>query len=342
MANGKRDYYAILGVPRTSTGEEIKKAYRKLAMKHHPDKNPGNKKSEDLFKEASEAYEVLSDSKKREMYDQFGFSGAHGQGPGGFGAGGPSAEDFARGFRSGQGFGKGDQQESFQDIFGDIFGDVFGGARPGGAGGPGQRQRAQSRGADLRYTLNISLEESALGGEKIITFLRHRQGQDETAKLAVKVPPGVRSGQRLKLSGEGDGPSRGSGPAGDLYVVVTVAPHSLFQREDDDVILELPVRFTDAILGTTIEIPTLQGQVALRIPAGTNSGQVFRLKNKGFPQIGKIGGTGDMLIRILIDAPLDLNIEQKRLVEDLAKTSPQTPLTKTFHEKVQALLRSRK
>ena len=177
----KKDFYSLLDVPRSASADEIKKAYRKLALKYHPDKNPGDKKAEEKFKEITEAYEVLSDTKKREMYDQFGFSGSgpQGSGPGGFGAGGPFGGGFSGGFSS-------DNPENFQDIFGDIFGDMFAGA-PRGRGGP----RRQARGADLRYTLNLTFEEAALGCEKTISFLRQRKGKDDTAKLAVKVPAGI-------------------------------------------------------------------------------------------------------------------------------------------------------
>lgn len=323
----KKDYYATLNVARSASGDEIKKAYRKLAMKYHPDKNPGDKKSEETFKEITEAYEILSDTKKREMYDQFGFSGA-GAGYAGAGAGG---------FGGGAGFG-GFQQgnpEDFQDIFGDIFGDVFGG-RGGFRGGGARKQK----GADLRYTLNISFEESALGGEKTISFIRHRNGKEDGARLSVKVPAGVKQGQRLKLAGEGDaGPNGGS--SGDLYVIINVQEHSLFQREDDDVLVDVPVNYVDAILGSEIEIPTLTGRVALKIPAGTHSGQTFRLKGKGFPKSGGFGA-GDMRIRILVDTPANLSGKQKELLQEIAKSNDETPMVKSFKEKMNQLMRNRK
>ena len=208
----KKDFYSTLGVSRSATPEEIKKAYRKLAMQHHPDKNPGDKKSEEKFKELSEAYEVLSDAKKREMYDQFG----HASTQQGFGGGGPfggGAGGFGGGFGGNAGgAGAGDP---FQDIFGDVFGDIFGGARGPGAGGANSRTRRPTKGADLRYTLNVSFEDAALGTEKVISFMRQRSNKEESAKLSVSVPAGVKEGQRLKLTGEGDSPA-GAGQAGNL------------------------------------------------------------------------------------------------------------------------------
>jgi len=326
----KKDYYATLNVARNASSDEIKKAYRKLAMKFHPDKNPGDKKSEETFKEITEAYEILSDTKKREMYDQFGFSGA-GAGYAGAGAGGPG------GFGGGGGFG-GFQQgnpEDFQDIFGDIFGDVFGG-RGGFRGGGARKQK----GADLRYTLNISFEESALGGDKTISFIRQRAGKEDSARLSVKVPAGVKQGQRLKLAGEGDGGPNGGNP-GDLYVIINVQEHALFQREDDDVLIDVPANYVDAILGSEIEIPTLTGRVALKIPAGTHSGQIFRLKGKGFPKSGGFG-SGDMRIRILVDTPANLSGKQKELLQEIAKSADETPMVKSFKEKMNQMMRNRK
>lgn len=340
MAN-KRDYYSVLNVARNAPADEIKKAYRKLAMKYHPDKNPGDKKAEETFKEVSEAYEVLSDVKKREMYDQFGFAGAN-AGFAGAGAGG-NAGGFG-GFQQG-GFqgGFGADNENFQDIFGDIFGDVFGQTRGGGGagfrGGAGQRR---ARGADLRYTLNISFEESATGTEKTIHFIRQRTGRDETAKLAVKVPAGVKQGQRLRLANEGDSGLNG-GAAGDLFVIINVQEHALFTRDEDDVSIELPVTYLDAILGTSAEVPTLTGKVQLKIPPGTHSGQTFRLKGKGFPKSGGFG-SGDMLVKVMVDtpSPSDLGAKQKELLEELAKMATTTPQVKAFQDKVAQITKTRK
>lgn len=317
----KKDFYAVLGVSRSATPEELKKSYRKLAMKYHPDKNPGDKKAEESFKEITEAYETLSDPKKKEMYDQFGFAGAN-QGFAGAGAGG-----FG-GFNQ-QGF----NGEDFQDIFGDIFGESFGGRG-------GFRQQRKQRGADLRYTLNVSFEESALGTEKTISFIRQKSNQDETVRLSVKVPAGVKQGQRLKLAGEGDRSPQGGGN-GDLYVIMNIQDHPLFKREDDDVYVDVPVGFVDAILGSEIEVPTLTGRVALKIPPGTYSGQVLRLKNKGFPKQGGFG-SGDMLVRIQVDTPANLSSEQKELVKELGKSTGETPHVKEFKEKMNQVMKGRK
>lgn len=326
----KKDYYSLLNIPRTASSEEIKKSYRKLAMQYHPDKNPGDKKAEEKFKEITEAYEVLSDAKKREMYDQFGHAGAQ-QGFGGNPFGGA-------GSYGARGSGAGDP---FQDIFGDVFGDMFGakgGPRSGGSRSHAHTRRA--KGADLRYSLNVSFEESAIGCEKVISFVRNRNGKDETAKLSVSVPAGVKEGQRLKLSGEGDSGQLG-GENGDLYVVVSVQQHSLFERVENDVLLDLPISYTDAILGTNVEVPTLTGKAMIRIPPGSNSGQQFRLKGKGFPKVGGFG-SGDMIVKLLVDVPSTLSSKSKELMEELAKQSEETPLVKSFRDKMTQVMRSRK
>lgn len=324
----KRDYYEVLGVAKTATPEELKKAYRKLAMKHHPDKNPGNKQAEEKFKEASEAYEVLSDEKKKRMYDQFGHAGAQaGAGAGGFRPG-------AGGF---EGFGGG-STEHFQDIFSDVFGDIFGAGRRSNQ--DFSRHTRKARGADLRYTLNISFEEAAQGTEKTISFVRSRGDKEEPAKLLVSVPAGVKHGQRLKLRNEGDGGAHG-GPSGDLYVIVHVQDHPLFKREESDVTLDLPITYIQAILGTQAEIPTLTGKASLKIPNGTYSGQTFRLKGKGFPKVGGFGA-GDMLVRVLVDTPAKLTSEEKDLVDKLAALAEDTPQVKAFKEKVASVTRNRK
>lgn len=332
----KKDYYSVLGVARSASAEEIKKSYRKLAMQYHPDKNPGNKKAEETFKEISEAYDILSDSKKREMYDQFGFAGGGpfrgaggpGAGPGGFGGGFGSSGFGGGGFNS-------ENAENLHDMFGDIFSDMFGSAKAGG----GFRGR-KSRGADLRYTLNISFEESALGTEKVISFVRQRGNKEESTRLSVKVPPGVNPGQRLKLSNEGDSSPNG-GPAGDLYVVVNILDHSIFRRDEDNILMDLPISYVDAILGCTVEVPTLTKNVALKIPAGTHSGQLFRIKGRGLTRVHGFG-SGDILVKILVDTPETLNDKQRELLQELAKISSETPLVKSFQEKVQSMNRGRK
>ncbi|MBC7742711.1 MAG: DnaJ domain-containing protein [Bdellovibrionaceae bacterium] len=326
----KKDFYQMLGVSRTATQDEIKKAYRKLAMQYHPDKNPGNKKAEDKFKEFSEAYEILSDEKKRQNYDQFGHAGVNGN-PFGGGAGNP----FGGGPRGGPG-------DPFQDIFGDGFGDIFGGqAGRGGTYNSGRARgpRAPVRGSDLRYTLTITFEEAATGCEKMVSFMRQVGAKEESAKLSVTVPAGVKESQRLKLSGEGDKPANGT--AGDLYVIVDLQDHLLFKREENDVILDLPVHYTDAILGTTAEIPTLFGKAEIKVPAGTHSGQVFRLKGKGFPRLGG-SGAGDMLVRVSIDTPMKVNSRQKEILEELHRYTEETPLVHSYQEKLQTVLRGRK
>lgn len=344
----KRDYYEILGVSKDSSGPELKKAYRRVAMKHHPDRNPDNKESEEKFKEASEAYEVLSDSQKRAAYDQYGHAGVEGAaGMGGGGAGG--------------GFG------NFSDIFGDVFGDIFGGA--GGRGGP-------ARGSDLRYTLDLSLEDAVKGttvkikvptlvgcgtckgsgakpgtsptacstcggvgqvrmqqgffsvqqtcptcrgqGKVISDPCRdcHGQGRvEETKTLSVKVPPGVDTGDRIRLAGEGEAGADG-GPAGDLYVQVSVKDHEFFQRDGKNLYCEVPISIFDACLGGEIEVPTLDGRVKLKVPGETQTGKLFRMRGKGVVPVR--GGTaGDLLCRVVLETPVNLSKKQKELLNDL-------------------------
>lgn len=328
----KKDFYSILGVSRTATADEMKKAYRKLAMQYHPDKNPDDKKAEEKFKEISEAYDVLSDSEKRDMYDRFGHAGANNFGGGGaggpFGAGGFGG--FSRDSRSSGG------PDPFQDIFGDVFSEIFG-ASKGAGPGAGPRRR-QTKGTDLRYSMSISFEESALGTEKVITFMRQRDGKESSAKLSVNVPAGVKDGQRLKLAGEGDS---SGGPAGDLYVIISIQEHALFKRSENDVTLDLPIAYTDAILGTNVEVPTLTGKAMIRIPPGTHAGQTFRLKGKGFSKMGGFG-SGDMLVRVLVDTPQNISSRQKELIEELSKSTETTPLVKSFQERVSQVMRNRK
>lgn len=332
----KKDFYQTLGVTKSASPDEIKKAYRKLAMQYHPDKNQGNKKAEEKFKEISEAYEVLSDAEKKKNYDMFGHAGVNGNPFGG--AGGQGGGPFGRGgnpFGGAGGFGQAD----INDLFGDIFGEAFGGGRSRTSSTSQQRSRGGGKGSDLRYTLNITFEEAATGTEKVISFVRQVGSREEAAKLSVTVPAGVKDGQRLKLSEEGDKPS--SGAAGDLYVIINLQEHLLFKREEADVMLDLPVKYTEAILGTEIDIPTLTGKAQIKIPAGIYSGQVLRLKGKGFPRIGGIGN-GDMLVRLLVDTPQKTNTRQKELLEELNRYADETPLVKSYKEKLETLLRSRK
>jgi DnaJ-class molecular chaperone len=314
----KKDYYSVLGVGRKASPEELKKAYRKLAMKFHPDKNPGDKAAEERFKEVMEAYDVLSDSQKKQVYDQFGHAGCF--------------ENFG-GFQGG--FDpRGGNQENFQDMFSDFFGEFF-------SGDPGARRgfKQDQRGADLRYMLSITLEEAATGCEKRISFVRQRSAKEDHAKLSITVPAGVKSGQRLKLRGEGDNPA-GSSKPGDLYVIVNFQDHPLFKRKENDVMLELPISFVDALLGVQQEVPTLTGKAMLNIPAGTHPGQIFRLKGKGFPDIGGYA-PGDMLVRIVVDVPSHVTSEDKEALEKLRKTSSQSPLVSEFRDKMKRLLQQR-
>jgi len=368
----KRDYYTVLGINRDATEEEIRKAYRKLAMKHHPDRNPDDKASEEKFKEAKEAYEVLTDPKKRPAYDQFGHAGVE-QGAG-FGAG-----------RGPDGFG------GFSDAFGDIFGEIFGAQRRSGGNGV-------YRGADLRYNLELGLEEAARGTEAKIRiptleacatchgsgakpgtqpkqcatchgrgevrvsqgFFSIQQtcptchgtgkvvsdpcpacnGQGRTKKhktLSVKIPAGVDQDDRIRLSGEGEAGMNG-GPPGDLYVVVNLKPHAVFQRDGADLHCEMPISFAMAALGGDIEIPTLDGHAKIKIPPETQSGQVFRLRNKGIrPVRGSV--TGDLFCHVAIETPVKLTSRQKELLrefEAINENDPaaHSPRAKSFMDKV--------
>jgi molecular chaperone DnaJ len=339
----KRDYYEVLGVGKTANESEIKKAYRRLAMKHHPDRNTDDKEAEGKFKEAREAYEVLKDSGKRATYDQFGHDGLR-AGPGG---GGFSAEGFG-------------------DIFGDVFGDIFGGRRGGG--------NQVFRGADLGYELRLDLEDAVAGDSVTIDVptqvacktcdgsgakkgtepakcstcggvgqVRMQQGffsiqqtcpackgagtvisdpcgdchgrgrVSKTKKLSVKVPAGVDDGDRIRLSGEGEA-GRNGGPAGDLYVEIRVNPHKLFQRDGADLSCEVPISFSKATLGGEIELPTLAGNVVLKIPAETQSGRVFRLRGKGVTTV-RGRGTGDLFARVAVETPINLTDEQEALLK---------------------------
>ena len=341
----KRDFYQVLGVARNATEDAIKKAYRRLAMKYHPDRNPDDKEAEERFKEAKEAYEVLTDAQKRAAYDQYGRAGL----------------DAARG--AGQGFSPSD---AFGDIFGDMFGDIFGGGRRGG-------RSAVYRGADLRYELSLDLEQAVFGTTQEIDYQTVRecsecggsgaarghapvtcetcqgsgqvritqgifavqqtcprckgrgtiitdpcpkcagQGRTRTTKrLSVKVPPGVDTGDRIRLAGEGES-GRNGGPPGDLYVEIAVREHPIFERDGAHLSCEVPVSFVIAALGGSVEVPTLEGQAAIKVPAGTQSGRVFRLRDKGIRPV-RGGATGDLFCRVVVETPVELNAEQKDLL----------------------------
>ena len=352
----KRDFYDILGVNRDASDDDIKKAYRKLAMKHHPDRNPDNPKAEEHFKEAKEAYEILSDGQKRAAYDQYGHAGVDPQsGMGGFGGAGGAG---------------------FSDAFGGIFDEIFGGGRGGGGGG----RSNVYRGADLRYNLEITLEQAAFGTETKIRIptmevcepckgtgakagtqaktcptcqgsgqVRLQQGffsiQQTCPKchgtgkfiaepcgscqgagrvkqhktLAVKIPAGVDEGDRIRLSGEGEHGING-GPAGDLYVQIHLKAHGVFQREQNDLHCEMPVSFTTAALGGEIEIPTLDGVAKIKIPAETQSGKTFRLRGKGIKGV-RSHAHGDLLCHVVVETPVDLTDRQKELLRELEASS---------------------
>jgi len=365
----KRDYYEVLGVNRDASEEDIKKSYRKLAMKWHPDRNPDNPKSEDHFKEAKEAYEILSDSQKRAAYDQFGHAGVD-----------PTA---AAGAGAGAGFG------NFSDAFGDIFGDIFGG---------GRGRSNVYRGADLRYNLEIALEEAARGTETRIRIpamaecatchgsgakpgtqpttcpncnghgqVRMQQGFfsiqqtcprchgsgkvvaspcatcggagriKEHKTLSVKIPAGVDEGDRIRLSGEGEAGVNG-GPPGDLYVVIHLKPHPVFTRDHNDLHCEMPVSFSTAALGSDIEIPTLDGYAKIKIPAGTQTSQMFRLRGKGIKGV-RSSGHGDLICHVAVETPVNLTSRQKELLAELEAINQKdggkhNPRAKSWMEKV--------
>lgn len=351
----KRDYYEVLGVAKSADQKEIKKAYRRLAQKYHPDRNPGDEAAEASFVEVSEAYEVLSDGDKRAAYDQFGHAGVDGQAGGGFGGGG---------------FGGG----GFSDIFGDVFGDIFGGGGRGGRGANGA-----ARGADLRYNLDIDLESAVAGTEVDIRVPRmaecahcHGDGAEpgtkkhscstcngmgqvrmqqgffavqqacptcggkgeiadqvcgkchgegrvrETRTLSVKIPAGVDTGDRIRLNGEGEGGVNG-GPAGDLYVQVNVKEHSIFKRDGRDLYCEVPISFVDATLGGELEVPTLDGRVNLKIPPETQSGRQFRLRGKGVKSV-RGGAQGDLMCKVVVETPVSLNEKQKDILRSFQET----------------------
>lgn len=348
----KRDYYEVLGVKKDVDAAELKKAYRRVAMKFHPDRNPDDPSAEEKFKEANEAYEVLSDDNKRAAYDRFGHAGVDGQ--------------------SGMGGGGGAGFNNFSDIFGDVFGDIFGGGGRGSRGGP-------ARGSDLRYNLELSLEEAVKGtsvqikvptlvsckvcdgsgakpGSKPVTCSTcgghgqvrmqqgffsvqqtcptcrgrgtiisdpckpcHGQGRvEETKTLSVKVPPGVDTGDRIRLSGEGEAGADG-GPSGDLYVQVNVREHNIFKRDGADLYCEVPIDFVDAALGGELEVPTLDGRVKLKVPPETQTGKLFKLRGKGVTPV-RGGGVGDLLCRVVVETPVNLTSKQKDLLKEFQTT----------------------
>ena len=378
----KKDYYEVLGVIKSASSEEIKKAYRKLALKHHPDRNKGDKAAETKFKEASEAYHVLSDKERRTNYDQFGHAAFEGAG----GRGGFSNFDFSN---------------AFSDIFGsDIFDDFFEGF--GGSRGRRQRRSSDFRGADLRYDLSISLEEVYNGKKQEINFsssekcgrcngygaepgskpiscsacggqgqVRSSQGfftiqqtcpecngsgeqisspckdckgmckKQTRKKISTNIPKGVDDGTRIRLSGKGEAGIKGGGN-GDLYIFVSVEPHNIFKRSEENLFFEFPVSLADAALGTTIEVPTIDGGKAkVKIPTGTQNGKQFRLRDKGMP-IMRNKDYGDLYIRTITEVPISLTKEQKNLLEQFKKLedSKTNPGIKNFFEKAKRFWKS--
>ena len=368
----KRDYYDVLGVNKSATPDQIKSAYRKLAVKHHPDKNKGDKAAEEKFKEASEAYHVLSNAERKQSYDNFGHA-AFENGGGGRG-----------------GFGNFDFSSSFSDIFEDFFGDGFGGGR--------RSRRTNNRGSDLRYDLSITLEEAFTGKKQDIKFstsekcdeckgsgskpghnvgtcsmcdghgqVRSSQGfftvqqtcpqcsgsgemitnpcnscggqgkKQASKRLSVSIPKGVDDGTRIRLAGKGEAGSRGAGN-GDLYLFINVYSHDLFKRSDENLFFECPISIADAALGTSIEIPTVDGGKAkIKIPPGTQSGKQFRLKSKGMPFI-KGNGFGDLYVQVNTEVPVSLNKEQKELLEKFREieNDKSNPSIKKFFQKAKS------
>ena len=375
MATDKRDYYNVLGVERTAVAEEIKRAYRKLAVKFHPDKNPDDPHAEEKFKELGEAYDVLMDPDKRAAYDRFGHA-AFAQGGAGFGAGG------------------------FHDPF-EIFREVFGGGGIGGGifetffgGGPGQRTDDRRRGSDLRYDIEIKLEEAAFGADKTIEIEKldacdkchgsgaepgsrkvscstcggrgqvissrgffhisqtcprcHGAGEiiekpckkcsgegrvEKLSRIKLKIPAGIREGTRLRSAGNGEA-GIGGGQQGDLYVVTHIKEHQIFHREADDLYCELPISFSAAALGGEIDVPTLEGKAYLKVPAGTQSGQTFKLRGKGITNVNG-RSHGDLFARLIVEVPSHLNAEQRRKLEEFAALcgDENTPIRKSFFER---------
>ena len=381
--SAKRDYYEVLGISKSASKDEIKKAYRKLAMQFHPDKNPGNAEAEAKFKEASHAADILMDDQKRQMYDRMGHAAEQGGGGGG---------GFGGGFQGGQDFG------DLGDIFGDIFGDILGGQRRGGGGGRGRSRSRAMAGDDLATEMFVAFEEAAFGVEKEIQITRscqcetcngsgakkgsgpttcdtcqghgeirrqqgfftiaqpcprcHGSGQmikdpcetcsgrgrnKKREKLSVKVPAGIDEGQRLKLSGQGDAGSNG-GPAGDLFVMIHLQEHEFFKREEYDVLCEVPISFSQAALGSEIEVPTLGGRVSMKVPEGTQSGQKMKLRNKGITKLGGYG-FGDQIITIHVETPTKLSKEQKEIFKQMQELEQNSsnPMTKGFFDRVKEL-----
>ena len=317
MAQEKRDYYEVLGVSKTATDAEIKKAYRKLAMKYHPDYNPGDKEAEEKFKEINEANEVLSDPKKRQLYDQYGFAGVdpnyaaqNGGGPGGPG-----------GFGGFSGFG-GDGVD-----LGDIFGDIFGGGF-GGFGGSSRsaNPNAPRKGQDIRVRITLTFDEAVHGCKKNITITRQQECTEchGSGTIAVKktleanVPAGIDDDQGFRLSGMGNAGTNG-GPAGDVIVAVTVQPSEVFQRDENNIYVVFPITYSQAVLGDTITVPSIDGKVEVNVPEGTQSGTTFRLRGKGIQYVNG-RGRGDMYVKCEVEIPKKLSRTQREALKKFEGT----------------------
>ncbi len=376
MGQAKQDYYELLGVERNASADDIKRAYRKAAMKYHPDRNPDDPEAEDQFKQCAEAFEVLSDADKRQRYDQFGHEGLRGSG----------VHDFA-------GMKVTDIFSMFEDLFGDQFGSIFGGRGGRGRGGA-------QRGYDLEYTLEIELEDTLVDSTHDIEFTRQdlcqtcqgsgakpgsnpvpcvqcggagqeafRQGffqmsrtcrgcggsgqtisdkckscsgggrEPAKRKLEVKIPAGIHDGVSVRINGEGE-PGTGGGPRGDLHVAVRVRPHKLFERHGNDLILRMPVSFTQAALGAKLEVPTLEGQgTPLRLHAGTQHGQTLTLAGKGLPPL-RGGRRGDIIVQVLVEIPKKLSDKQEQLLREFAETEDHDvlPTSGNFWDKLKGYL----
>ena len=301
MAN--RDYYEILGVHKNAKDDEIKRAYRKLAMKYHPDRNPNKKEAEERFKELNEAYAVLSDPEKRKQYDQFGAEGFRQR---------YTQEDIFRGFDfedifSGLFGGKGRREYRAGSRGGFDFGDLF------GRGGYQDMGRMQQKGEDALYEWPLSLEEAAFGGEKKVSIQRNGKMQE----LSVRIPPGISSGKKLRVAGKGM-EGRNGGPPGDLYLQISIKEHPIFTREGDDIVVEKEIAFSEAVLGTTVEVPTLEGPKKVKIPPGTQSNTKMRLRGQGVPHF-RGSGKGDEYVKVFIKVPRRVTDKNRKLIEELAK-----------------------
>ena len=299
-----KDYYDILGVNKKATDEEIKRAYRKMAMKHHPDRNPNKKEAEERFKEINEAYAVLSDKEKRKQYDTFGAEGFRQR---------FTQEDIFRGFDfdeilSGLFGGRGRRESRFGGRGGFDFGDFF-----SGQGGYQDTGRMPQKGEDILYELSIPLEEAASGGEKRVSY--RKNGRIE--EVSVKIPKGIPTGKKLRLAGKGM-QGRNGGPSGDLYLQISVREHPIFTREGDDLVVEKEVNFSEAVLGTTVEVPTLEGKKRVKVPPGTQSHTKMRLKGLGLPRFQR-EGRGDELVKVIVRVPKRVSEKSKKLIEELAR-----------------------